>query len=183
MRIFQAVTDFRPNSFWRVRVNFRRRQIFVQLRTENRCKRPTLVADLTNFLFEYFYAVFTHDSFWPFLYHDAKKVKNAKKSNQGGGGDTALTAHSCETFRDNGACAHYIMVSKFQWKPFWLATQRDPQNDWTGTQNRMNYDVHTKNHCFFFYATGEYRHSPDACVNLMIALIWWLRLHESWNFK
>ena len=34
----------------------------------------------------------------------------------------------------NGACAHYVMVSKFQWNPFWLATQRDPQNDWTATQ-------------------------------------------------
>ena len=33
------------------------------------------------------------------------------------------------------------MVSKFQWKPFWLATQRDPQNDWSATQNRVNYDV------------------------------------------
>ena len=31
----------------------------------------------------------------------------------------------------NGACAHYVMVSHFQWQPFWLATQRDPQNDWT----------------------------------------------------
>ena len=41
----------------------------------------------------------------------------------------------------NGACAHYVMVSKFQWKPFWLASQRDPQNDWTATQNRVNYDV------------------------------------------
>ena len=41
----------------------------------------------------------------------------------------------------NGACAHYVMLSKFQWKPFWLATQRDPQNDWTATQNRVNYDV------------------------------------------
>ena len=40
-----------------------------------------------------------------------------------------------------GACANYVMVSKFQWKPFWLATQRDPQNDWTATQNRVNYDV------------------------------------------
>ena len=48
------------------------------------------------------------------------------------------TAHL--TFWD-GACAHYVMVSKFQWKPFWLATQRDPQNDWTATQNRVNYDV------------------------------------------
>ena len=33
------------------------------------------------------------------------------------------------------------MVSKFQWKPFWLATQRDPRNDWAATQNRVNYDV------------------------------------------
>ena len=41
----------------------------------------------------------------------------------------------------DGACAHYVMVSKFQWKPFWLATQRDPQNDWTATQNRVNNDV------------------------------------------
>ena len=40
-----------------------------------------------------------------------------------------------------GACAHHVVVSNFQWKPFWLATQRDPQNDWTATQNRVNYDV------------------------------------------
>ena len=40
-----------------------------------------------------------------------------------------------------GACARYVMVSKFQWKPFWLATQRDPQKYWTATQNRVNYDV------------------------------------------
>ena len=33
------------------------------------------------------------------------------------------------------------MVSKFQWKRFWLATQQDPQNDWTATQNCVNYDV------------------------------------------
>ena len=33
------------------------------------------------------------------------------------------------------------MVSKFQWKPFWLATQRDPENDWTATQKRVKYDV------------------------------------------
>ena len=42
---------------------------------------------------------------------------------------------------DQWACAHYVMVSKFQWKPFWLATQRDPRNDWTATQNGVNYDV------------------------------------------
>ena len=38
------------------------------------------------------------------------------------------------------------MVSKFQWKPFWLATQQDPQNDWTATQNRVNYDVFAQAH-------------------------------------
>ena len=41
----------------------------------------------------------------------------------------------------SGACAHYVMVSTFQWKPSWLVTQRDPQNDWTATQNRVNDDV------------------------------------------
>ena len=46
----------------------------------------------------------------------------------------------------NGACEHYVMVSKFQWKPFWLAAQRDPQNDWTATQNRVNYDVFAQAH-------------------------------------
>ena len=56
---------------------------------------------------------------------------------------TTPQAHSINAFSllPNGACAHYVMVSKFQWKPFWLATQRDPQNDWTATQNRVNYDV------------------------------------------
>ena len=46
----------------------------------------------------------------------------------------------------DGACAHYVMVSKFQWKPFWLATQRDPQNDWTERQIRVNYDVFAQTH-------------------------------------
>ena len=40
----------------------------------------------------------------------------------------------------SGACAHYV-VSKFRWKPFWLATQRDTQNDWAANQTRVNYDV------------------------------------------
>ena len=39
-----------------------------------------------------------------------------------------------------GLCAlrHGI---QFQWKPFWLVTQRDPQNDWTAAQNRVIDDV------------------------------------------
>ena len=52
-----------------------------------------------------------------------------------------VTEHHSRVRATNGACAHYVMVSKFQWMPFWLATQRDPQNDWTATQNRVNYDV------------------------------------------
>ena len=40
-----------------------------------------------------------------------------------------------------GARAHYVMVFKIQWKPFWLAIQLYPQNDWTGWQFRVNYDV------------------------------------------
>ena len=31
-----------------------------------------------------------------------------------------------------GGRAHYIIESKVQWKPFWLATQQYPQNDWLG---------------------------------------------------
>ena len=31
------------------------------------------------------------------------------------------------------AYAQYVMASKFQWKPFCFATQRDAQNDWTAT--------------------------------------------------
>ena len=31
----------------------------------------------------------------------------------------------------NGSRAHYVMVSKIQWRPFWLAAQLYPQNDWT----------------------------------------------------
>ena len=32
----------------------------------------------------------------------------------------------------NGGRAHYIIESKVQWKPFWLATQQYSQNDWLG---------------------------------------------------
>ena len=43
-------------------------------------------------------------------------------------------------------CAHYVMVSKFRWKPFWLATHLDPQNDWTGWQYRANCDFSHRPH-------------------------------------
>ena len=40
-----------------------------------------------------------------------------------------------------GLCAlrHGIQISMEAF--FWLATQRDPRNDWTATQNRVNYGV------------------------------------------
>ena len=41
----------------------------------------------------------------------------------------------------NGRCVHYVMLSTTQSKPFWLATQLYPQNDWTGWQNGVNDDV------------------------------------------
>ena len=33
---------------------------------------------------------------------------------------------------ENGGRAHYVMVSRIQWKPFWLTAQLYPQNDWLG---------------------------------------------------
>ena len=39
------------------------------------------------------------------------------------------------------------MVSKIQWKPFWLATELCPQNDWTGWQNGVNDDVRAQAPC------------------------------------
>ena len=41
----------------------------------------------------------------------------------------------------NEASGHYVMVSRSQWKPFWLATHLYPQNDWTGWQFPVCYDV------------------------------------------
>ena len=32
----------------------------------------------------------------------------------------------------NEGCAQYAMVSKIQWKPFWLAAQLYPHNHWAG---------------------------------------------------
>ena len=48
------------------------------------CKRPTLVAHLTNFSFECFYKILTEDASQRLLYHSAKKSKMTKNSNQGG---------------------------------------------------------------------------------------------------
>ena len=80
------------------------------------------------------------ESWGRFFFFFGQGCTSTGKQTQDGG---SRTSHSqCTLMRVlNRACAHYVMVSKFQWKPFWLATQRDPQNDWTVTQNRVNYDV------------------------------------------
>ena len=41
----------------------------------------------------------------------------------------------------NGGREHYVIVSKIQWKPFWLVTQLYPHNDWARWQNGVNDDV------------------------------------------
>ena len=51
----------------------------------------------------------------------------------------------------NGDCAHYIIESKVQWKPFWLATQQYPQNDWLGGN---------------FQYTMTYAHGPHSIFTL-----------------
>ena len=88
--------------------------------------------------------------------------------------------HSKNKIPDNGACAHYVMVSKCQWKPFWLATQRDPQNDWTATQNGVNYDV-------FAQAPLSYMDMYMACTVLHLEKneLMWLKhdclRHSRWR--
>ena len=58
------------------------------------------------------------------------------------------------------------MVSKFQWKPFWLATQRDPQNDWTATQNRVNYDVFAQASFFCWKTAPSVKEKQLGCFRL-----------------
>ena len=52
--------------------------------------------------------------------------------------------------KSNEACAHCHMVSKNQWEPFWLATQRDPQNH-----------CHCTGLDSIIVWTMTYQHSPD----------------------
>ena len=61
------------------------------------------------------------------------------------------------------------MVSDFQWKPFWLATHRDPQNDWTATQNRVNYDVFAQAP---FLPDLDASHLWDKCENILPYTCW-----------
>ena len=78
------------------------------------------------------------------------RLKVFNKTSLGGAARTASHDIGAIYEIENGACAHYNMVSNFQWKPFWLATQRDAQNDWTATQNSVNYDVFAQAPMTFF---------------------------------
>ena len=49
--------------------------------------------------------------------------------------------HYVEKAETNGACAHYVMVSKFQWKPFCLPASEIHRMTGPPSQNRVNYDV------------------------------------------
>ena len=53
-------------------------------RLENQSKHPTLVADLTNFPFEFFYAVFTQESSLPFYTMMQKSLNGQKVKSRGG---------------------------------------------------------------------------------------------------
>ena len=69
---------------------------------------------LTNFSFEFFYAIFTQDAPLLFLYPGAKKSKMTKNSNQEeGGGGPALTQAALELqFRRISDLTHSICLHK-----------------------------------------------------------------------
>ena len=60
------------------------------------------------------------------LWELIKKAANEKTMLPSCGHEQYLVGKNA--WKQDGACAHYVMVSTFQWKPFWLATQRDQQN-------------------------------------------------------
>ena len=76
MEIVQAVKKL--NKIPRERLNFPETADFVY-NFETLRKRPTSVAHLTNFSFEFFYEIFTEDASQFLLSHGAKKVKNDQK--------------------------------------------------------------------------------------------------------
>ena len=57
-----------------------------------------------------------------------------------GGGPRSRSGFA-QTKGINEACQHYMVVSKIEWQPFWLANQLYPQNDWAGWRLRVNNDV------------------------------------------
>ena len=72
---------------------------------------------------------------------------------------SVIFAKSLSPKKEWGLCAHYVMVSKFQWKSFWLATQPGLQNElggkivWTMTYSH-------RPHCLFHWASTNFRDDP-----------------------
>ena len=83
-----------------------------------------------------------------------------------------------------GACVRYVMVSKTQWKPFWLANQLYPQNDWTGWQNGVNDDVCAQAPLFFYqcHCLGhcEWTSDEQDCVGKSLTCKSWAN-HLNWE--
>ena len=93
-----------------------------------------------------------------------------------------IDRRDCTTNQYNGGRAQYVLDSKNQWKPFWLATQLYPENDWTGWQNGVNDDECAQapfNVClnaFFQYVESLSRRRAISCRNA-------LDVYEEWRLS
>ena len=56
----------------------------------------------------------------------------------------------------NEVHVHSVVVSRTQWKPFWLATKVCPQNDWAGWHIRVKYGVRTQTTLRNVSCTSDY---------------------------
>ena len=88
MEIVQAVKKL--NSISRERLNFCRRPILCTTLYRNPTQASNFGGTFDQLFLRFFYTIFTEDASRPLLYHDAKKSKMTKNSNQGGGGGPAL---------------------------------------------------------------------------------------------
>ena len=71
----------------------------------------------------------------------------------------------------NGGRAHYVMVSKVQWKPFWLATQLSLQDDWLGGKTPYTTMYEHSPHSTGFNGHHVMRNSSICCMKLEEATI------------
>ena len=58
----------------------------------------------------------------------------------------------------NDACAYYVMVSKIQWKPFWLATQPDNTTQMVVDDDDGWFDIGSDHNLLFLdivYSSGK----------------------------
>ena len=81
-----------PSANW----TFGEGRFSAQICIKTSCKRPALVANLTNFSCECFDENFTDDASLPHLYRGAKSQKWPKSSNQGGGGGRSCLSNCAQ---------------------------------------------------------------------------------------